>query len=36
MFNNLFFENLAVYPLIWENIVKPDIGQMAKWRMPIA
>ena len=34
--NNFFFENCAVYEVMWENIVQPDRPQMAIWRMRIA
>ena len=37
MFNSLFFfENHAVYELMWENIAKPDRPQMTIWRVCIA
>jgi hypothetical protein len=35
-FNNVFFENRAVYEIIWKNIVQPDRLQMTIWRMCIA
>jgi hypothetical protein len=31
-----FFNNLAVYEIMWENIVQPDRLQMRMWRMRIA
>jgi hypothetical protein len=31
-----FFENLAVYEIMWKNIVQPDRSQMTIWRMHIA
>jgi hypothetical protein len=34
MFNNfLFFENRAVYEIMWKNIVGPDKPQMTIWRI---
>jgi hypothetical protein len=36
MFENIFFENLAVYEIMWKNIIKPDKTQMTIWRMRIA
>ena len=36
MFNNFFFENLAVYKIMWKNIVQPYRTQMTMWRMHIA
>ena len=36
MFNNFFFENLAVYEIMWENVVEPDRPQVTVWRMRIA
>jgi len=34
MFNNFFyFQNRAVYEIIWKNIVQPDGPQMTIWRM---
>jgi len=32
----LSFENLAVWEVMWKNIVKPDRRQMTMWRMRIA
>jgi hypothetical protein len=32
----LFFENRAVYEIMWKNTVEPDRPQMIKWRMRIA
>jgi hypothetical protein len=34
--SNLFFENRAVYEIMWENIVEPGRSQMTIWRMRIA
>jgi len=31
-----FFENRAVYEIMWKNIVQPDKQQMTIRRMPIA
>jgi hypothetical protein len=31
-----FFENCAVYEIMWKNIVEPDRPQMTIWRMRIA
>jgi hypothetical protein len=31
-----FFENRAVYEIMWENIVESDSPQMTIWRMRIA
>ena len=31
-----FFENRAVYGIIWKNIVEPDRPQMTMWSMRIA
>ena len=38
MFNNffLFFENRAVYEIIWKNIVQPDRPHITIWHMRIA
>ena len=38
MFNNIFFfyENHAVYEIMWKNIVEPGWPQMKIWRMYIA
>jgi hypothetical protein len=37
MFNNIFFfENRAVYEIMWKNIVEPGRPQMTVWRMRIA
>jgi len=33
---SLFFENLAVYEIMWKNIVQSDRPQMIMWRMCIA
>jgi len=35
-FNNFSLENLAVYEIMWRNIVERGRPQMAVWRMPIA
>ena len=34
IFNN-FFPNVAVYEIMWKNIVEPGRLQMTKWRMRI-
>ena len=37
MFNNyFFFENSAVYEIMWKNIVQPRRPQITMWRMRIA
>ena len=36
MFNNIFFENLAVYEIMWENMVESKKPQMTIWCMCIA
>ena len=36
MFNDFFFENLAVYKIMWKNIIEPGRPQMTIWRMRIA
>jgi hypothetical protein len=37
MFNNIFFfENRAIYEIMWKNIVQRDRPQMTIWRMRIA
>ena len=37
MFKNFFFfENLAVWEIMWKNMIKPDRTQMTIWRMRIA
>ena len=28
MFNNFFYENCAVYEILWKNMVEPDGSQM--------
>ena len=33
MFNNIFFENRAVYEIMWKNIVQPGRPQITIWRM---
>jgi hypothetical protein len=32
----LFFENRAIYEIMWKNIVEPDRPQTAIWRMGTA
>jgi len=32
----LISENLAIYEIMWKNIVQPDIPQIAIWCMRIA
>jgi hypothetical protein len=34
--SDFFFENRAVYELMWKNVVQPDMQQMTVWRMRIA
>jgi hypothetical protein len=34
--NNFFFQNRAVYKIMWKNIAQPDSPQMTIWRMRIA
>jgi len=36
MFKKFFPENLAVYAMMWKNIVEPGRPQMTVWRMRIA
>jgi hypothetical protein len=36
MFNNVFFENRAVYEIMWKNTVQRDRPQMKIWRMSIS
>jgi hypothetical protein len=36
MFKKLFSENLAVYEIMWKNIVQPGRPKMTIWRMRIA
>jgi len=36
MFNNLVFENRAVYEIMWKNTAQPDRAQIKIWRMRIA
>ena len=36
MVNNFFFENLAVYEIMWKNIVERGRPQMTIWRMRFA
>ena len=33
---NFFFENSAVYEIMWKNIVKPSRPQIDKWQMRIS
>jgi hypothetical protein len=33
MFNNFFFENGAVYEIVWGNIVQPNRPLMTVWCM---
>jgi len=35
MFNNFFFENPAVYEIMWKNISERERPQMKIWRMRI-
>jgi hypothetical protein len=36
VFSNFFFENRAVYEIMWENIVELGRPQMTIWRMRVA
>jgi hypothetical protein len=36
MFNNIFFENRAIYEIKWKNIAQPDRPQIKIWRMRIS
>jgi hypothetical protein len=36
MFSIFFFENCAVYEIMWKNIVQPDRPQMTIWSTRIA
>jgi hypothetical protein len=36
MLNNLYFENRAVYEIMWKNIVDPGREHMTIWRMRMA
>jgi len=36
MFNNFFPKIVAVYEIMWENVVEPGMPQMTTWRMHIA
>ena len=36
VFSNFFPENLAVYEIMWKDIVQRDMPQMTTWRMRIA
>ena len=36
MFSNFFFENRAIYEIMWKNIVEPGRPQMTIWRMRVA
>jgi hypothetical protein len=33
--NNFFFENRAVYEMMWNNIVQPDIPQITNGACPL-
>ena len=35
MFNNFYFDNRAVYVIMWKNIVQQGRQQMSLWRMRI-
>jgi hypothetical protein len=35
-FNDIFFENRAIYVIMWKNTVEPDRPQVAIWQMHIA
>jgi hypothetical protein len=35
MFNNQFFENNALYEIVWKNTEEPDRPQMAVWSIRI-
>jgi hypothetical protein len=35
VFTNFFFENCALYEIMWRNIVERGKAQMKIWRMPI-
>jgi hypothetical protein len=36
MFSGPFFKNLAVYEIMWKNVLQPIRPQMTIWRMRIA
>jgi hypothetical protein len=36
MFSNFFFENCAIYEIMWKNTVESDRPQVTIWRMRIA
>jgi hypothetical protein len=36
MFCNYFFENCAIYEIMWKNIIEPESQQMTVWRMCIS
>ena len=36
MYSNFFFENRAVYEIMWKNMVEPDRPQVTVWRMLFA
>jgi len=36
VFNNFYFENLAVYEKMWKQFVETDRKQITIWRMSIA
>jgi len=33
MFNKFFFENIAVYEIMWKSTAQPATPQMTIWRM---
>jgi hypothetical protein len=33
LFSDSFFENRAVYEIMWENMVQPDRPEMTVWRI---
>jgi hypothetical protein len=34
--STMYFQNRAVYEIMWKNLVDPDRPQMTTWRMRIA
>ena len=36
MFSNFFFQNRAVYEIMWKNAAEPGRPRMALWRMRTA
>jgi hypothetical protein len=36
MFSNVFPKIVAVYEIMWKNMVEPGMPQMTTWRMRIA